>query len=970
MTSIISNFDFENIEFALDSTLDSTTTDSIQNLTKDQFKSQFEEYKEQLLNGNCKKFNDNVKGMTPEQIESYKQLTLSNLDYRIELLNTAITTNDSIIHVIQGFDYPCMNMPYMPKNRDLRVTNEYWLLNNLIPYINSNTIQQYQFVESVDTECSRLFFDIDVKPKDFDDGKSFEISKIFQSIIDLLDELRKINSNIQMYSITEYSEDALNIDNPFDWNDYCRLTPNLVFNSSQNIVLKNSLPEFKEEKAISSHIYFNISATREIIVNFINRFIEKYQLDKSLFDASVFKTDKHQSLRLSYSAKVNSSSVRRVSNEMINDFNTYILPIVPELHCGKGKNDLDFSEQLNNMYPEFLVPKATKTSKNQHKSSHSSSQPNKKSIFSYLSRGNGRGKNIVSFKTLVVDEQKSAFEVAQLLMPYVSFVLSPEEFEEELYLLIPDIITQEWNASQNEEWIDEKLIPQINYKQDLTNIQPLYILKRNTYSYLETVNTMIVKQEKEDPSAIDTLNALDAKKDELSEILEKLDQYIDIYKYVSFASHTFYNIDDPKQIKQYTKNERVLYNIYKLDDGQYIEAFNRGAIYKSQTAFKNHFKYSGEALNYIESCITVFHSVSQFNFYRSQYLYLSSDKQQLLNDIHDLLKVLKMTFRYEEDFKYYIGFLALKIRKMTTLNKGIISQPANDTSGKDALKTFMTDLLSSFITIKKASIEQFNNRLNGEYLKSDLLIFEEMPKDPKDVDTLVNKIKENSSSFKVNAECKGVDSIEIDNNLDFIMNSNHTLSKLYKNKQDCEAMIKRFKVLTRVSLNMTDSFVKSTLDKFGWQHQSKDKRAAATYAFYIYLKESEEVNEYIDFYDNNKDTLNIIEDLYLNTSIDDNTTDKIVTGESIEKYTEYFKNSFVDKQGRISTTKLASSLMTIIPTYKTWKQATVVREIKVLNIFKLVKEGDKQRLKCENDDQIAAFYNHYFEFDANSILLI
>lgn len=911
----------------------------------------FNDYIKQIESGNISKdLNDDIN----KYYKGDAALALQTIKNKLDIIHKQEEYKDAFI--VYADTSKNKNSFYYP---NISLYN-YTFLNSpdTLAFI-TNNISKLNFSEQNYTNFSRLYFDIDLGQITSETGK--DIISVFKMIHECVDKF-----DLKPYGLIEYSPNFSNHLKSLESGE------SSVFQFTTGTVawfFNEGMP-----KALSGHVYLDGYSSRLDIMNYMKYLKSKYSITTEVFDISVYKTTK-QAFRMSYSPKINKDAPPRLPSQALVNYILSNPSLILQLRMAPSQTDKDISFLMSLEIPDDFLTSLSKSKSSISKSKSSISKSIsifKPSIFSYLAKGSGRGRTVKSFKSLVIEDHLSAYELSQTLLPYSNFVLSKEEIQEELEYLIPDIKTEDYSDDQNIEWFNEKLYPLFlnDYKQDLSNITPLFTLKKNVHSFIESTKKQIAEEEKSDTPDISKLDTFDAEIDYLKTILERIDQYLDIYKYVSFASHSYYDINDPQQIRAHTKDERVLYNIYKLDDGQYVEAFPRGHIYKNQRAFKDHFKYSGETLEYIERCLTVYHSVSQFNFYRSKYLYLSSDMDQQLKNVHDLLKVLEQTFVNHDDFKYFVGFLALKVRNLTTLNKGIISQPAGETSGKDALKTFITDLISSFITVKKATVEQFTNRLNGEYLKSDLVVFEEMPKDIKDVDELINKIKTYSSSKTVNAECKGVDALEIDNNFDFIINSNHNLSKLFYNKQDCEALLKRFKVLTRKSLDMTDPFIKQTLDKFGWERQSKNERSAAEYAFYIYLKESEELNEFIDFYHSNKLTLNHVEELYQQTSIDDKTTDKCSIIISPDDYVNMFKTNYVNQRKIINKTKIADRLKIDIPSYKNFSTKSIIHEIETLDIFRIRTRQNghsgKTELICDSDDQIKAFYDHFYSYDENA----
>ena len=312
--------------------------------------------------------------------------------------------------------------------------------------------------------------------------------------------------------------------------------------------------------------------------------------------------------------------------------------------------------------------------------------------------------------------------------------------------------------------------------------------------------------------------------------------------------------------------------------------------------------------------------------------------------------------------KYYLGFLIAKLKNKKSLGKGILNQPRiNEGSGKDSLKTFITDLLDSYLNIMCPNVENINKPLNGGYFKSDLIIFQEIPRNVKDIENFINRLKENSCVKNLTLECKGKDAFKIVNTTDFMINTNHTMEKLFYNKNDCEALLKRFKVLERKSINMKDSHVNLILDQFGHLHNTQTNEILHAHAFYLYLM-SDEAKQYYDYYNSNKDNENEIEQLYIKSAVESNDNDTIITHYDQQAFIDDFKNRFYDDKKRIKIKSLLTELMTNIKEYKDIKKPDTIKH-KLLTTRMITYEESTKKYKMD-DNQIILFYNQYYTYEA------
>lgn len=963
MSSIISNFDLSNIQF-------NSNFNSPFSMNKQDIESEIETVPDELINelASTKESSSISKKFTQKTsydvFDSYvKQLSSNHItDDRLKealqkFFNNDVsaclkTVNDKIqiIKLIESSKSAFLVYADTTKNKNSfyypnTALYNYTILNDtpearnfIITYI-----RQYNFTEHNYTNYSRLFFDIDLKISTL--SNTPEEAQLNQNKIEDLVKLFKLikyccdTYSLIAYGTIEYKTEFIQY--YFSHQDDFKPLTNLLW-------FKNDNPD---AKTLSGHIYLNGYTDRESIMNYMKYLKYTFKIESDVFDISVYKTTK-QAFRMSYSAKVNKDTPPRLPCQ---DLVNYIIQhpeIIDNLRMAPRPSDIQI-EIEDYLMPVELFKKA-KISKTKSASkpgyTYTEEQP---SIFRYIKSKN----EIIDIKSYVSSEGINNFDLAGLFCPYLSMPLSISEFQNE-FMNIELNENEEYTKEVNQQYLS-KALQTLSYNQDYKNIQSLYMLKKYTHKHLSDYKDECTRNKiKPDELIIN----------EHKEVLEGIDYFITKYSKISFAAHhdSFFDI---AKTRQGTKEQKILYNIYGLKNGIYIEPLTN-KIYNNISELRLYYKLSGDTADYIRDTITYYDSQSEYEYYIAEYEYAilnDSQRESLTNDVRELINILKSSFYNENDMNYYLGFLIAKLKNKKSLGKGILNQPRiNEGSGKDSLKTFITDLLDSYLNIMCPNVENINKPLNGGYFKSDLIIFQEIPRNVKDIENFINRLKENSCVKNLTLECKGKDAFKIVNTTDFMINTNHTMEKLFYNKNDCEALLKRFKVLERRTIDMKNSHVNQILDQFGHLHNTQTNEILHAHAFYLYLM-SDESKHYYDYYNKirEQDDKNEIEQLYIKSAVESNDNDTIITHYNQEEFINDFKNRFYldkTKTQRIKIKSLLTELMTNIKEYKDIKKPDTIKH-KLLTT-RMITYDELTKKYTMDDNQIILFYNQYYTYEA------
>jgi hypothetical protein len=172
---------------------------------------------------------------------------------------------------------------------------------------------------------------------------------------------------------------------------------------------------------------------------------------------------------------------------------------------------------------------------------------------------------------------------------------------------------------------------------------------------------------------------------------------------------------------------------------------------------------------------------------------------------------------------------------------------------------------------------------------------------------------------------------------------------MFKNKNDCEALLKRFRILTRKSLDMTDKELNDVLDNI------RQDREMFSYTLYNYLLSYDS-----KYFKENKAINNNVMELYTSVAVADDETEKIKTTSDLKTFTENFKKYFVDSKKRIRITRLKQyfSVNGLFEqsSVRTFKFNLSVTLDKCVSVSK-----DKNKdITIKSDEAYEVLYNQYF----------
>ena len=805
---------------------------------------------------------------------------------------------------------------------------------------NDDNITKFNYSAHLFLNESRIFFDIDYENDD--EEKREELNKLIRAINWIMDTFK-----LKIYGFCEIKDDKFDEYLNTYWEDVLILT-------NKNLT-----------KCLSAHLFLNGYSKRSDIENFMKKFItSKFELNNKLFDVSVYKTTK-QALRCSFSPKVSSNKITvEQSKEIEENKNQKIIKSNDELKLAKirrlPKEELkeilnhpeifynlrmaplqtdkyiDLSIYLQDNKPQYNQQNKTNTKSNQNK--------NDISIFQYIKVDD----KIVNVEDIY--ENTNYFDFGKYLIPYVQTVLSPEETINEIMKIS---INQEIQNKHDDfipinEWLD-KVIESLSgkIKQDYRNI-------KNIYSLIKYNNEIIQNNKQMTSEATNKL---------VSECIKRkniLLTYISKYEKYNFLSNDFYDFTDLKY-SSFNKIDKIKNNCCFVGDKIYnvYESY----YYENITSFKRKFKISGESFQELEKELIFFNDHEELKRIKAE-IDIFKLSQQERNEYNQTLKrfidILHTTFKYDNDFDFYLSFFSKKLIEKSTINKGIINQGTEQEPAQDSFKTYFNDLLNPYIKSSPCNYQNFNKPLNGSYLKGKLCIIEELPKDIKDASDFINRLKGYSETDIIRIEEKGLNSYNKDNELDFIINTNHTVRKIFSNKNDCEALLKRFRILTRKSVKWTKE-TKETITKI-----SKNKR------IFGYLLKEYLINEIKgDYFDEHFKDDNDISETYKELSVPDSETNKVSNKYSSDDYINHFKESFLTTNNKIKITSLYDELINdkAIEKIKTkgLKQCLIalLQENKRNDLITVSNDKNKDILiKSEKaDETIKLIYNQYYEYN-------
>lgn len=776
----------------------------------------------------------------------------------------------------------------------------------------SKEARNLDFCEILRIDQSRLFFDIDIKTVEENTLNSLEkLTKIIQSIAH--------STNTIIKGVIECkNEECLKLD---------------YLNYEGVITVLTTVDKAKD---ISGHLYLTGKYyERSDIESFLKEVKKNYFKNDDMFDTSVYKTTQ-QAFRHPYSQK---KADNRPINELLYNNPRFLegvdfvcAPSIIDIKgdsadfdlCIKNIETLGYSKYEEPKIISKITPKLKKIEEQKKEDEEIIDETTEASIFSIVHST----ANDCDMELFFTGNKLNHFDLVQDLCFFQTSPLTLEEFKKEILLIKPDLKL-------------DKFFKKFTYKQDYTALSKLTYLKKLHYKYIDDRKKLC----KEEGEEIDQETKEDISK--CYAAIEKIDLYYLKYWKEDFIRHNFNSFENI--IGGQTKTQFLFYNCFKISSENTIYQVNPDTTlirYKNITELANIFRLSGTTAQRLYQNMVVFRSVREFN------LMILESKYQF-ESVDDLLDMLKNTFVYESDYKYYLSWLANKVTYQITNGRGIISQPETD-GGCDSLKTYITKILEPFIEVNTANLRNLNKSLNGTYFKGLLTVIEELPKNIKDIENIITVLKENTQARTLTIEEKGEKPITIKNRTDIIMNTNFNVEKLFYLKSDASALSKRFRILTRKSIDVKK--YSNVLDKYS----DDDIDFSNAYKFYRYLYKNDEL---IKYYKEHKKEQSEMEIKYQNLAVEFDDTDKITINQTLEEFIKQFKLDYVDQHKNIKLNKLLL-LFNNNRMFTTMKQKSFKRML----ILRKCAHIERETRAYVNDEEIKNIYTNFFTYEEDAEL--
>lgn len=755
---------------------------------------------------------------------------------------------------------------------------------------NLKAFEQYDVAEVVRGKYAKLYFDID-----------FKGTEGWANLEHVMSFVKAINDRLkgQLTGLIEFKNEE-------------DMTDDFELLNNEEDVIKIVNPN--QTKVVSAHLFINgFYINRE---DFFNSLHGKHF--GKLFDTSVYK--KNQKFRFILSGKgINKRPPPPITQETLDHIKSLGLE---RFVCTKTANDTkeitfnDISDIFDNYFPQVIDDKPQEILHETEQDGQHQTQGNeqdeiiKYSIFTPLVKH-------------ILTDQPDNFTLSGELKFFESSPLTIEEFNDEIDLLAKQLITSDYTVEDNREWLN-RVKSSLNYSQNLGNMKGLWILKKKTQEQLDSLD-------KED----------EINKKILLQVIDDIKTFILKYSKQYFIRIPKYDIfDKTGELKIFKIFNNICYFV-KTDEFYY--PFNKTSYNKTQ--LKATFKMNGKTIEQAVESITPFYSIQEYNRLQLEYNYSLANHEALRENTLNYMDLLKQTFVSEEDFKFYIGFFAEKLNNPNkSLPKSIISQ-----GPKDCLKTQFIEMFSDYLEFNKCNVNNFNKKLNGDYLDSQILLIEELP-DNVERTEFPARLKQYSQSKTLDAEKKGKGVMTIKNKLNIIINTNHNLMNITFKKEDCDAILKRFKIFERKSIQSRPN---STLDNV-----MGDDNDLYVYDILMYIKN--ECDEYISYYYLHLENSNNVEQRYSKSAIPEQTQCKILIRLNMEEFVDYFKTVFLDTKKRFRIASFLKYLQNLSdgeykPNQKTMSQEMIYNEL-------ISKDNDGKHYRV-SEEQMKKIYDEFFEYE-------
>lgn len=796
-------------------------------------------------------------------------------------------------------------------------------------FLSENIIIKCNISEEIKTNYSRIFLDIDMHDTEADKS---QLNKLKSFILHFTNDY-----NLKCYGYFDIKEQSFK--EQFD-------------ESFKKFGFISVLNSTLTDKILSGHISFNGYQERNKILAYLTYYINNvlYQNNNitKIIDTSVIKENgKRQLLRAVFSSKpikvidgklylreFPKENIPTILNNKEYIYNIRMTPLdddilvqFPEIKEEvKTVNVTNIKTNVNNTHTNKTNTNNTITNNDNIKHI---------SIFQYL-----EGENITNKLN-----DLNYYNFSQKFYQISKSILSPNEFVDELKsIMIPKEYPDDfipWN-----EWFD-KVIAVIEIKQNFSNPAPIY-------SLINVLNKKIkeLEKDKEYETNEDHIN--------IKNIIKRLFKYLGKYSKLIFVAAEKYDFFDVNNNN--SKIRTLTDNVYSiLNDSQYYYPYNDE--FYTPTEFKRYFKLSGESFEKFKKYVTIYRSQQEYQRCKTAYLVSKltpEEREHYTSNIKKFLDIFEKSFVYPDDYQYYLSYFALKLQSNASIRKGLINQGTLKSPAINSFKTLFNEMINNYSVVKQANVNNINKELNGTYFIGDLLIIEELPKKIKNIDNLLNIFREYSNKRTITVEEKGMRPYEITNKCDYIINTNHTTEEMFKDHNDAEGLLKRFRIIVRKSIEITKE-VGELLDDMT-EHNN----------IYQYFLRDYLINEVTDaYFKEHRDEHNAIMKKYLATSSDKTTLDKATIDQTLATFTKKFKENFMDKDNRLKLNKFREFLIKQgvlkLANAKTLKQKLILlltEDEELGENNKLISLRDNNKVIVIKDEKaIEIIYDTYFEFD-------
>lgn len=713
-------------------------------------------------------------------------------------------------------------------------------------------------------------------------------------------------------------------------------------------------------KICSCHVLVNYYDTYNNICKSMSDLINKLNVSSKVFDLSVYNSNgkKKQLFNNIYTIKPGRSECYVKLNENVDNL-LYISQSFISNACNVYTNQINIFDLLtsfiNTNTSIFCKKKEIKQSK-EIKQTNTLIPIQTSEIYIPPSIFEG----ITDYEK----DYRTHFDTVQMFFKHDS-PLDKETMIYEIELLIKKYEPEHYDSQKS------KFEKKFNYTQDFNKLHMLYSwLKKQNDRYKTLISTPDMKDVKVSNNNNDDDDYSEEEETQNETIkrckqsIYKLENYIRKYKKLCFVSYKHFDINANFE-DDYV--DRVLKHCFKLINEKYYYIDENDNLSKqlNKTDLFNHFDIkTDKQKKKITDRITCFNDIKEYYTVKVEYeikTLLDEDITIFKSMAERLLNLIKLTFKNEEDYNFYISWFHHKLLKPDSqLPINIINCPVlnSDEPAQNSLKTYFKDLFSIFIEESKPSYKELIKTLSGSYYDTQLITMEEIDMNSLEKKSeFIEKLKTLTETIMFNCERKGQDAEAKRVRYNFYINTNHDISSLFMNKSDCYPLLKRFKVLQRVGLTLEQLELNNdVLDYF----KDNDINHVHRYLLLKYIQEL--TPKYANF---RKIEDNDIEIILKSCCIGmKEKTKLIITYESFDEFKNNIENNYItqDKNKYIKIDSLHHAY------FENIAKSTLIYNLLLKKIIIKKSRGKDRAAYKFTTEGIKILYDNYFEMQNDEML--